>query len=590
MAIAVKETGIVPIVEEELLTYDESTRQFRGGSDPIQFQMYRLREGVYGQRQDNAQMIRVKLPGGIVTAQQAEALGEIARSYAPRDRGHITTRECIQYHHLTLEDAGKAKWLLASVGVTSREACGNTVRNVVTCPLAGVCRNEEFDVVPYLTAYVRFFIRKPFTQTMPRKFKTSFSPCASDCATAPFHDLGFIGRVRVVDGVKRQGFAMYVGGGSSIMPRAAQSLYEFVPVEDYLRISEAVLRVFNKSDELRKNRMMARIKVLIDRIGMDRFRELVEAELEQAWAKEGNFDPAPYMINDYETTPGAYAYGNGHEDPAEGDAGFQRWKASNVTPQRQGGYYAVHVKVAQGDLSSDQFDAVARLSREFGNGQIRLTVEQNFVFRWVPRHRLHAMWKELGALGLDEAGVNEITDTTSCPGTDSCKLGITASMGANRAIRDQLISMDIEDPLVRSMHIKMSGCPNGCGRHHLAHIGFQGASVKGENGQQVPAYEVYIGGSYDEGEAFRYAKRVSTRVPSKRAPEAVGRIVTYYQNQRQDGETFNRFVDRVGYPAFEELLADLRPVGTIADNVELYQDWERAGLYKLERGEGECAV
>ena len=590
MTITIKETGVVPIVEEELKTFDEETLKFRKSeADPIQFQMYRLREGVYGQRQDDSQMIRVKLPGGVVTSNQLRALGEVARSLTPLDKGHITTRECIQYHHMKLEEASKAKWLLSQVGVTSREACGNTVRNVVSCPMAGICHDEKFDVTPYLTAYVRYFIRKPYTQAMPRKFKSSFSPCATDCATAPFHDIGFVAQVKEIDGVQRKGFTIYVGGGSSIMPRAAQPLFDFVPVEDYLRVAEAVLRIFNRSDELRKNRMMARIKVLVDRVGMDKFREMVEAELKEPWAEQP-VDPTPYMIEDYEPVPGVYNYSNGHRDPSESDAEFLRWKTSNAEPQRQGGYYGVYVKVAQGDLSSDQFDAVADIAEEFGNGTIRLSVEQNFLFRWVPRHQLYPLWQRLNAIGLGEAGVFEITDTTSCPGTDSCKLGITASMGANRAIRQKLLDLNIEDPLTKQMHVKMSGCPNGCGRHHLAHIGFQGAAVKGEAGQQVPAYEVYIGGNYEPGSPFRFAKRVSTKLPSKRAPEAVERILGYYKDQRNDGEEFNDFVDRIGHTAFEELLADLRPVGPVQENLELYQDWERSGLYKLERGEGECAV
>ena len=589
MTIAAEETGIIPIIEEEFATYDGEARRLRSGeSDPIAFQIYRLREGVYGQRQEDAQMLRVKIPGGILTARQLEALGEVARKHASLDRGHITTRENIQYHHLSLEGAGETKWLLGKVGLTSREACGNTVRNVVSCPMAGICKNEAFDVTPYLAAYVRYFIRKPFTQTMPRKFKTSFSPCASDCATAPFHDLGFVGQTREIDGVHRNGFRMHVGGGSSIMPRSAPALYDFVPVEEYLRVSEAVLRVFNKSDELRKNRMMARIKVLVDRVGIDTFRDMVEEELKQPWAQQP-VDPTPYMIENYEESPGPYDYTNGHQIPGESDAEFLRWKTTNTVPQRQAGYYGVYLQVPEGDLSSGQFDALARLSRDYGNGTVRLDAEQDLLLRWVPRHRMAPLWEELKTLGLGEAGVHEITDTTSCPGTDSCKLGITASMGANRAVRQKLLEMHNEDPLVQQMHVKISGCPNGCGRHHLASIGFQGAAVKGENGQQVPAYEVYIGGQYSDGE-FRYAKRVSTKLPSKRAPEAVEKIVTFYQERRQEEETFTAFVDRVGYPAFEELLADLRGAGPVAENLDLYQDWERVGMYKMERGEGECAV
>ena len=587
--VQIEEQGVVPVKEEELETYDLEVQRFRSGeNEPTAFQAYRLREGVYGQRQPDAQMFRVKIPGGILTAKQLEALADVAGRYAALGKGHITTRENIQFHHMTLEDAGEAKWRIAKVGLTSREACGNTVRNVVTCPLAGVCRNEAFDVTPYLTAYVRYFIRKPFTQAMPRKFKTSYSPCPSDCAVAPFHDLGFIAQVREVNGELRKGFRMHVGGGSSIMPRVAPVLYDFVPVEEYLRISEAVLRVFNKSDEMRKNRMMARVKVLIDRIGIEAFRELVEKELQEPWAQEPA-DPTEYMLKHYEKVPPPYQYGNRPEEPGQSEAEFLRWKMTNAVPQRQPGYYAVYLKVAAGDLSAQQLAALAELSRRYGNGTARTTAEQNLVLRWVPRHELHALWKDLSAINLGEGGANEITDVTSCPGTDSCKLGITAAMGAGRALRQSLLDMEIQDPLVKALHVKVSGCPNGCGRHHLASIGFQGAAVKGDEGHQVPAYEVYVGGHYEDGD-FRYGQRVVQKVPSKRVPEATQRILALYQEQRQQDEPFHLFVDRVGLKAFETVLADLRGATPMADNLDLYQDWERMEIYKLERGEGECAV
>ena len=272
---------IVPVNYAEIDEFADRVLAFRNEQEaPDVFTRYRLRLGVYGQRQDDAQMMRVKLPGGIVSSEQLEVLGRIAREFAPLEKGHITTRENIQFHHLKLEQAEQAMRILGDVGLTSREACGNTVRNVITNPSAGVDPTEVFDTTPYLIAYVRYFVRKPFTQDMPRKFKTSFSSTPSDDAVAPFHDLGFVA-------VRRNGeigFKMFVGGGSSIMPKEALPLYDFVPVSEYLRVTEAVLRVFNASDELRKNRMMARIKVLIARIGMDAFRERVEEELKQPWA------------------------------------------------------------------------------------------------------------------------------------------------------------------------------------------------------------------------------------------------------------------------------------------------------------------
>jgi len=591
VAIQEKEITIIPVIEEEYDAFEEKAAQMRSGElAELAFTAFRLREGVYGQRQAGVQMMRIKAPGGIVTARQLEALGELTRKWAPLKKGHITTRECIQVHHLVLEDAAKAKRLLASVGMSSREACGNTVRNVVTCPLAGVCQTEQFDVVPYMTAYVRYFVRKPFTQTMPRKFKSSFSPCAHDCAVAPFHDIGFVAQTREIEGKVRHGFRIHVGGGSSIMPRQAPVLYDFVPVEDYLRVAEAVLRIFNKSDELRKNIMMARIKVLVDRIGMDAFRERVEEELKEDWAKEP-VDPTPYMLNDYEPTGEPIAT-NGH-DGQSGDAPaeFLRWKESNVQPQRQPGYCTAYIMVPQGDVYCDDFDKLADVARRFGNGQMRTDFEQNLALRWVPEEKLQDLWRALNEIGFGRHGVGEITDVTSCPGTDSCKMGITASMGMNRALRDTIEEIDADaDPLVRQMHLKVSGCPNGCGRHHIADIGLQGAAVTSEGGRQVPAYEIYVGGSYENND-FRFAQRVAEKVPAKRAPEAVKRLILHYQANRQDAETFADFVRRVGPKSLGPVISDLRPVAAMSlDTLKLFQDWDRDEMYELIRGEGECAA
>ena len=575
---------VIPVNYAEIDEFAGRVLAFRAEQEnPDDFTRYRLRLGVYGQRQNDEQMMRVKIPGGIVSSEQLEVLGEIADRLAPLRKGHITTRENIQYHHLKLEDAEEAMRLLGPVGLTSREACGNTVRNVITNPAAGVDPTEIFDTTPYLIAYVRYFVRKPFTQDMPRKFKTSFSSTPTDDAVAPYHDLGFV----AIRQNGKIGFKLYVGGGSSIMPREAKPLYDFVPVEEYLRTCEAVLRVFNASDELRKNRMMARIKVLIDRIGIDAFREKVEEELKQPWAAE-SIDPTPYADFNYE--PIRPELSDAVALPTDGPAEFRAWLASNVKKQRQLGYVMAEVTVPQGDLKPEQFQALARLSREYGNGRCQLSAEQNFLFRWVRADETLDLWQELEAIGLGRAGANEITDVCSCPGTDSCKLGITASMGLNRAMEEAIAQLPTDDPLVRNLHIKISGCPNGCGRHHLANIGFQGAAVKDKDGRQVPAYEVYVGGEFEKG-SFRFAKRIAEKIPSKRAPEAVRRMVQYYTDNRQDGERFNDFVDRVGPKSFGPVLQGLKEVkGMSVETFADYFDWERTQPYKLERGEGECMI
>ncbi|MBM3949447.1 MAG: nitrite/sulfite reductase [SAR202 cluster bacterium] len=574
---------VIPIIPEELDEFELQVKRFRAGEwDPTKFTVFRLKQGVYGQRQPDAQMVRVKAPFGGLTADQLDAFGDFAARYAPLHKGHVTTRENVQYHHVKLENAAAGLRLLGDVGLSTREACGNTVRNVTGCPMAGVCSREPFDVTPYAAAYARFFVRHPFTQTLPRKFKTAFSGCDKDCAITPIHDMGFL--PKVVDG--KRGFKMVTGGGTSIMPRIAPTLYEFVPVEEYLRVTEAVIRIFHRSDELRKNRMKARIKFLIDRIGMDEFRKLVDEELKQEWTQK-SFDPAPLLFLEDESADAPLLSGTYHTNGHTTD--FQRWRATNVAPQRQAGYNVATIKLPLGDVSDKQFHQLADLSRKYAGGRARITHQQNMAFRWVPEKALYELWEQLKAIGLGESGANEITDVVSCPGTDSCKLGITSSMGLGRAISETIAAMDTSDPLVKQMHVKMSGCPNGCGQHHIADIGFHGAAVKAPGGQ-VPAYELFLGGSYDTGDP-RFGVRIKTRIPSKRAPEAFRKVVRFYTDNRLEGEKFKDFVVRKGVEPFEELLAEFKDVPELnRQTIQNYIDWDKTVIYKLERGEGECAV
>ncbi len=585
----VSSPGIIKYVPQEVDVFEREVKKFRNQEvEEATFMAFRLRQGTYGQRQPDAQMLRVKVPGGVLTADQLDALGELAEKYAPLKKGHVTTRENFQFHHLTLEGAAQAMRLIGEVGLTTREACANTVRNILSCPVGGVCPTEVFDVTPYLGAYARYFVRHPITQNFPRKWKTAFSPCASDCGVAGMHDMGLIARIQEIDGAPRKGFKLVIGGGTSIMPRVAPTLYEFVTVEDYLKVIEAAMRVFNRSDELRKNRMMARVKVMVDRLGIDAFRKLVEEELQQPWAqKEIKPDRFFYFSDEEEHAP-PLVTGNGkHPSSPE----FDHWVETNVIRQRQPGYAFAYVKVPLGDISDTQFHVLADLTRKYSGGQVRTTFEQNLAFRWIPEGALYDLWQGLKEIGLGDAGVHEITDVTACPGTDSCKLGITSSMGLGNAMRETLEGMNIEDPLIKKLHVKISGCPNGCGRHHVANIGFHGAAYKGEGGpNQVPAYEFFLGGNFENGD-LRFGKRIVVKIPAKRGPEAVKVVLGYYKENRKDGEEFNQFVDRMGTKAFEQLLAPLKAVGPLGrDTIKYYMDWDKTVLFKVERGEGECSV
>ena len=588
--------GIIPHVEYEIQRLEEESAAFQAGQREVtEFTPFRLRQGVYGQRQADVQMVRVKIPGGILTPEALDALGRVAKEYAPLGKGHLTTRENVQFHHIPLPECPDVLRLLGSAGLSTREACGNTVRNVVSSPTAGVCPDEVFDPTPYLTAYVRFGVRHPITQNFPRKFKTAFTGCDShDNVAAAIQDLTYVSQVREEGGVRKAGFKVYVGGGTSIMPKLAKPLYDFVGEQDYLRVALAIWTVFNNSDMLRKNRMMARIRVLSDRIGLEAFRELVDAELENI----GPIDPSPLMVAEEvqrETPPPTNPV---TPPPSETNGGgrYHRWYETNVAVQRQEGYFLAYVKPAQGDLSDSQLHALADIVRRHTGGRLRTTQEQNLALRWIPEAHLWDVWQALDEIGLAEPGAHTIANVVSCPGTDSCKLGITSSMGLSKAVSEEISTWNglLEDEGVQKLRIKISGCPNGCGLHHIANIGFHGAAVKGPDGQQIPAYELFLGGNYGDNrvEDSRIGARIPrVKVPAKAAPHVVREIATYYKDNRQEGESFNVFLDRVG---LEELTAVASEAQQAAERAEpgadLYFDWERTNLYKVERGEGECAI
>src|SRR2546421_8751542 len=515
---------VIPILEREFDDFDTRAAKFmRGEESEDQFIGFRLKQGVYGQRQPDVQMIRVKLPFGGVTPEQMEAFGEVAGRYAPMGKGHITTRQNFQFHHIPLPDAAEVIRMISDSGLSSREACGNTVRNVTGDPWAGVTDGELYDITTYAGAFVRYFVRNEVCQLLPRKFKVAFTATDEDRAITLIHDLGFLPRLR--DGVK--GVEIRTGGGTSIMARVGSTLFDFVEVDngDYLKVSEAVLRIFNRHEDLRANRQRARIKFLIDKIGIDAFCELVEDELSGEWVRERDFTPDPLLFIDGEQAkapPPPVAPGSPNGDRSE----FDRFVAANVHPQRQEGFSTIEVKVPRGDLTPEQFRGIAAIMRDHTGGYARTSIEQNIVLRWVRDESIYDVWRRLLELDLGAPGAHEVTDVVSCPGTDSCKLGITSSMGLNAAVQDRVESMGIEDPLTRQIHIKMSGWPNGCGQHHLGTIGFYGASMK-VGDRQIPAYIAHVGGRYEGGE-LAYGEGVKVRLPAKRVPEAAGRWIPRY--------------------------------------------------------------
>jgi sulfite reductase (ferredoxin) len=582
---------VIPILEREFDDFKTEATKFLAGDMPEdEFIKFRLKQGVYGQRQPDVQMIRVKLPFGGITPEQMESFADVIEKYVPLRKGHITTRQNVQMHHIPLPEVEKAIRELAESGLSSREGCGNTVRNVTGDPWAGVAADELFDMTPYVGAYVRYFVRHPTTQAMPRKIKTAFDGSEQGRAIAEIHDIAYRARVKLLDGQEVRGAQMLVGGGTSIMPRKAPVLYEFVGLDDgeYLKIAEAVFRIFDRQDWLRVNRARARIKVFVDKYGIDELRRQVEEELKGEWVAERDFsvEHRLFVDDERESAPAPpQSYGSPNGDLSA----YERFHGANVQAQKQDGFVTVEVKVTRGDLTPEQFRGLAEIVRSYAGGYARTTVQQNVLLRWVRHESVYDVWRALSELGLGDAGSREIDDVVSCPGTDSCKLGITSSMGLNQAVQERIEQMQLTDPLTREIHIKMSGCPNGCAQHHVADIGFYGASIKvGEH--TIPAYIPHVGGVY-EGADVAFGTRLKLRLPAKRVPDAIERWIRHYESSREDGEAWGAFTERVGTGELEGLVKELSmPVEFGLETMNEFIDWNRNVPYEVQRGEGECAV
>jgi sulfite reductase (ferredoxin) len=584
----------------------------QGKIDERVFAETRLRRGVYGQRYDNGQrhdgskvqklkiaasgltkgpetvwdapgMMRIKVPFGGLNAAQMETLADLSEEYSD-GISHVTTRQDIQYHFVHIEDTPPLMRRLAAVGITTREACGNVVRNVTACPLAGVCRDETFDVTPYAQASSKFLLGHPDTQDFGRKFKVAFSGCAQHpCGLTSMHDMGAIARTRVEGGVERRGFEVYVGGGLGAVPYKAQLFDEFVPEEELLPTSQAIARVFAKLGE-KRNRARARIKFLIANLGIEKFREMVAAERAKLIADERwtGYLPGTRQAGESPLKSGSAL--NGHARPE----GFDAWYATNVYRQRQAGHVAVTITLPLGDITADQLRALADVSRRFVRETVRTTVEQNILLRWVSEADLPELYSALKQIGLAQPNAGTIVDVTSCPGTDTCKLGIASSRGLAKELRQRLSEKSFElDQAVKDLRIKVSGCFNSCGQHHIADIGFYGIS-RNINGYTVPHFQVMLGGKFrDNGGAYGLAIGA---VPSKRIPEVVERVTNRYVAERRKGESFQDFIGRIGKKETKAMLDDLMKVPSHEEAPSFYSDWGDPREFTLTgMGIGECA-
>lgn len=575
-----------PVVVAEIDNFEREAKAFlAGGGLGDDFRPFRLQHGIYGQRQDDAQMVRVKIPHGTLTADQLDVLGDIAEEYTPRRVGHVTTRQDVQFHFLKLERVPEVMRRLAEAGLTTREACGNTVRNVTADHMSGVCADTVFDVTPYAEATARFFLRHPVCQKLPRKFKIAFSACAHDHGLVPIHDLGATAAIR--DG--QRGFRVTVGGGLGAAPHIAQVLDEFVPEQELLRVIEATLRVFDRLGE-RKNRNKARIKFVVKKLGIEEFRRAVQEELATLPpAESGNYrEPDWSLLEEEATHPSAASLGqNGHAP----QPGFEAWKRTNAIPQAQTGFYLVYVLLPIGDLTAEQFHQLAAIARKYAGGKIRTAVNQNMVLRWVHEEDLPSLHAELVAAGLAEDGALTLTDVMTCPGADTCSLGVTSSKGLGRAIREELFARNghlKSDPLVEQIRIKISGCPNSCGHHHIADIGFYGNAVRSGD-RMVPSFSMLVGGKGDGPDA-RIGQHVM-KISAKRIPEALCALISHYQEDRKEGEPFGEWALRVGTGYIKEYLADYGKMPKFEEDPMAFVDWGATKLFSLDdMGEGECSV
>jgi sulfite reductase (ferredoxin) len=573
----------------------------------------RLRRGVYGQRYDNGHrydgrtertleypsgeltkgpdtawdapgMQRIKIPYGGMNARQLEVMADLAEEYSD-GIAHVTTRQDFQLHFIHVDDTPALMRRLSAVGITTREACGNSVRNVTACPIAGVCHDEVFDVTPYANACAQFLLGHPDVQDFGRKFKIAFSGCKDQpCGLVMLHDMGAIAVERTRDdGTVERGFELYVGGGLGSVPFQAKMFDGFVPPEELLPLSQAISRVYARLGE-KKNRAAARIKFLIKKLGIDEFRRLVLAERAEL-PDDPRWRQYIEEAKRFEELPlKAGAPTNGVQPPA----GFGAWSASNVYRQRQPGYATVTITLPLGDITARQLRKLADIARTYVRETVRTTVEQNMVLRWVSEADLPALYRELAEVDLHAPGAGTIVDITACPGTDTCKLGIASSRGLAGEIRERLLRRSMElDEVIRGLRIKVSGCFNSCGQHHVADIGFYGTS-RTIKGHKVPHFQVVLGGQWTKN-AGSYGLAMGS-APARNVPEVLERITGRYLEYRSNGESFQDFVRSVGKKDLRAMLQDLLQVPAYEVDSSFYSDWGDPREFSMgDLGTGECA-
>jgi len=563
-----------PIVQKDILDLEKKIRLFREGkADEEKFRSLRLARGVYGQRQAGVQMVRIKLPFGKVSSEQLHRIADVSDEYST-GRLHITTRQDIQIHYVSLDRTPELWSQLEKDDITLREACGNTVRNITASPTAGIDVNEPFDVSPYAHAMFQFFLRNPICQEMGRKFKISFSSSEEDTALSFIHDLGFIAKME--NG--KRGFKVMLGGGLGSQPRHADVLYDFIETENIIELTESVLRVFDRYGE-RAKRLKARMKFLIKDIGKEAFVELVAAQKTALSGEKIEFDLATF-----ETEPLLNIL-EAQSVTIKDQKAYDTWKSTNVIAQKQEGLYAIGIRVPLGDFYTGAARKLADLTKKYAGNELRFTLRQDILLRHVRKDLLPFFYAELKELGFAEPGYNKTIDITACPGTDTCNLGIASSTGIADVLEDVIKEEFPQYINGKDITIKISGCMNACGQHNMAEIGFQGMSIK--VGKSVaPALQILLGGGVLGNGKGRFSDKV-LKIPSKRGPQALRILLNDFESSSLNNEKFINYYDRQGKTYFYDLLKELSDTSNITEND--FVDWGHEKPYIQAVGVGECA-
>ncbi len=577
----------------DIARFEIAIEQFLKGeiSDDV-FRVMRLNNGVYGQRQGGTnQMIRIKLPAGSITPEQFDLMADLSVEYS-RGWGHITTRQNIQFHYVDLRNVPKVMRRIADVGLTSREACGDTVRNVMACHLAGACPYEKIDVTPWAEATFRHFVRNPLGQRLPRKFKVNFSGCSTDCGQAMFNDVGVVATTRTrEDGTIEPGFRIYIAGGLGATPHPALALEDFTTREDLLPTIEAALRVFEQTGN-RDNKLRARLKWVVDQLGIDEVRRRVikiRHTLPASSTWPGGIPPEVMAAGD--AAAGRLAegeisqVGQGVRVELNSSDPFRRWENASVIRGAANGTVSAVAYAALGDITADQFRGLAAIQRHF-QSDVRLTNRQNVVFRGLQPDQMRELYDRLEAIVMARPGAELARDVVACPGADTCNIAVTQSRGLANAIGEKLEEEGLAE--VGGVRINISGCTNSCGQHHASDIGFFGAERRA-HGKSLPGYQMLLGGYVGE-EQIHFGEK-ALRLPAKNAPEGAARVIRRFNDERNAGETFQGWLARSGgATAVAEGLKDLDNVPQPDDAPDFFVDYDETGPFSGEVGDSECAV